>query len=213
MHDDFRITLELEGDGLIDELLERFRAGGVEREAADALGERVVISRDGGRLLLYAATGEDAHAGEAAVRPLLEAHGLRAAPGRLERWHPDAEEWEDAELPLPATDAEREAERAERRRAEREDSERAGYAEWEVRIELTDTVSAWTLGERLRSEGLPVIRRSHYLLVGAASEDDATALAERLRAEAPGARLEVEGSQAAVWSATHPFSVFGGLAG
>ena len=59
-------------------------------------------------------------------------------------------------------------------------------------------------------------RRSTFLLVGAVNEDEATALAERLRAEAPeGAVVEVEPGGAMVWevSPRNPFAIFGGLGG
>ena len=48
------------------------------------------------------------------------------------------------------------------------------------------------------------------------NEDEATALAERLRTEAPeGATVEVEPGGAMVWevSPKNPFAVFGGLGG
>src|SRR3989304_5541218 len=41
------------------------------------------------------------------------------------------------------------------------------------------------LARRLESDGVPVVRRHTFLLVGAANEDEARALAERLRGEAP----------------------------
>ena len=41
------------------------------------------------------------------------------------------------------------------------------------------------MAEKLRDEGLPVIRRWKFLVVGAANEDEAAALAERIRREAP----------------------------
>jgi hypothetical protein len=58
------------------------------------------------------------------------------------------------------------------------------------------------------------VRRSTFVLVGAASEDEAHELAKRLEAEAPkGARVQVEPSGQMVWEVvpTNPFAVFGGL--
>ena len=62
------------------------------------------------------------------------------------------------------------------------------------------------LADRLEGEGIPVTRRSTFLLVGAVNEDEATALAERLRHEVPeGASVEVEPGGAMVWEcATQP---------
>ena len=64
--------------------------------------------------------------------------------------------------------------------------------------------------------GIPVTRRATFLLVGAVNQDEAKALAERLRAEAPeGAGIEVEPGGGMVWevSPKNPFAVFGGLGG
>ena len=70
--------------------------------------------------------------------------------------------------------------------------------------------------ERLESDGLPVVRRWKFLLVGAANEDDARALADRIRAEAPGdVTIAVEPGGEMVWEVAprNPFAVFGGLGG
>jgi hypothetical protein len=73
------------------------------------------------------------------------------------------------------------------------------------------------LAERLHGEGLSVVRRWRYLLVGAADEDAANVLAQRLRAEAPpGSTVIAEVSQRAAWDddpARGSFAVFGGLGG
>jgi hypothetical protein len=71
------------------------------------------------------------------------------------------------------------------------------------------------LAERLEAEGIsPLVRRWKYLLIGTATDDDARALAERIRAEVPeGADVKAEPSAAVGWEATgnNPFSVFGGF--
>ena len=65
----------------------------------------------------------------------------------------------------------------------------------------------------LNSEGIPVTRRWRYLLVGAETEDDARALAQRLRDEAPpDTELIVEPNGQEVWREMHPYTVLGGLA-
>ena len=71
-----------------------------------------------------------------------------------------------------------------------------------------------TFADLLESEGIPLIRRHRFVLVGAASEEDARELAERLRAEAPaGAKVEVEPSGEMVYEVMprNPFAIFGGL--
>ncbi len=66
------------------------------------------------------------------------------------------------------------------------------------------------LAERLQSEGFPVVRRWHFLLLGAADQDDANALAERIRGEVPeGSVVTVEGNFREVVDVQppNPFSV------
>ena len=83
-----------------------------------------------------------------------------------------------------------------------------------MRVSLPSREATEALAERLEAESLPVVRRSTFLLVGAANRDDAEALAERLRAESPeGAKVEVEPGGGMVWEVMphNPFAVFGGL--
>jgi hypothetical protein len=214
MNDDYRVTIPVTGKGVVAELLEGFRAGEVEHEAAKALSGRVVISHDDDHVFLYAGNDADARTAEATVRPLLPRFALQGGPARFERWHPDEEQWEDMEAALPSTPEEEAVERTRRRELERSESAEAGYPEWEVRVELPNARAAKAFAAQLEREDLRVSRRSHYVLAGAPSEDDARALAERLGAEAPpGARLEVQGTGQEWWSAMHPFAVFGGLGG
>jgi len=70
--------------------------------------------------------------------------------------------------------------------------------------------------DRLEREGIPVLRRWKFLLVGAPNEDAAQALAQRIESEAPrGSKVHAEISGAAVWKVgdPFPFAVFGGLGG
>ena len=121
-----------------------------------------------------------------------------------------------ASVPLPDT-AEEIAEEHERlQEREAAESAKTGAAQWEVRIELDSHEDTEALAERLESEGIPVVRRHTFLLAGAANEDDARALAERLRGEAPdGAKVEVEPGGGMVWEVAprNPFTFFGGLGG
>ena len=60
------------------------------------------------------------------------------------------------------------------------------------------------------------MRRWKYLVVGAADEDSAKALAARLEAEAPaGSKVTAEGSGKVAWAErpANPFAIFGGLGG
>jgi len=96
------------------------------------------------------------------------------------------------------------------------ESAKTGAAQWEVRIELGSHEDTEALAERLESEEIPVVRRHTFLLAGSANEDDARALAERLRGELPeGAKVEVEPGGGMVWEVAprNPFTFFGGLGG
>jgi hypothetical protein len=138
----------------------------------------------------------------------------------LRRWHPAAEEWEDPDAPLPGSPAESAAERSELMEREREESVQQGYPEFEVRVRCATRQDAARLAERLRGEGLPTVQRGEFLVLGVADEDEAKALADRVRSEAPpGSDVVAEGSVAEVVAEApfatpfNPFAVFGGLSG
>jgi hypothetical protein len=213
MADDWRLTVDFDDEGDGTQLVEWLAAFRLEAEERDRLGDRVVVSRDGPRVFLYADAEEVARESEAVVRRELES---REAPCglALERWHPVEQAWKDADVPLPRTEDELEAERARQQAREAAESRESGHAEWEVRIELPTHEETEALADRLEAEGIPVVRRATFLLVGAANHDDALALAERLRAELPeGARVEVEPGGGMVWEVApqNPFAVFGGF--
>jgi hypothetical protein len=211
--DDWRLTIDLDDEGDGTQLVEWLAALRLERDERARLGDRVIVSRDGPRVFLYADAEETAREAEAVVRAELAGREL---PARLapERWHPAAQEWKDAAEPLPDTDEELAAERARRLEREAEHSRATGHAEWEVRVELPSREQTVQLAERFEAEGIPVVRRSTFLLLGAANEDEAVALAKRLETELPeGARVEVEPGGGMVWEVMpeNPFAVFGGL--
>jgi hypothetical protein len=200
MSDEWRVEVNLDEERHGFTLGERLRSLDLDDEARERLGDRVVVTRDGPKVFLYAGSGEQAREAESVVRDLIASEGL-SADVRVTRWHPDAEAWEDADVPLPRTDAEREAEQeAAAKREARASSEPA----WEVRVDLPSLRATRDLAERLSDEGLDVHRRWKYLLVRAPTEERAAELAERIRAEAPeGADAHVEPS-----SVTHPAFVF-----
>jgi hypothetical protein len=211
--DDWRLTVDFDDEGDGTQLVEWLAALRLEAEERERLGDRVVVSRDGPRVFLYVDAEERAREAEGVVRRRLEG-GEREARIVLERWHPAEQAWKDAAEPLPQTQEEVEAERARQQAREAAESREKGYADWEVRVELPDHDQTAALAARLEAEGVPVVRRSTFLLAGAANEDDALAFAERLRAELPeGARVEVEPGGGLVWEVApqNPFAVFGGL--
>ena len=99
---EFRVEVALaeEGHGL--SLGERLRALDLDDEARERLGSRVIVTRDGPHMFLYANTHESCAEAARVVRELLDADGLTGSV-RATRWHPVAEEWKDADEPLPDT--------------------------------------------------------------------------------------------------------------
>ena len=213
MADDWRLTVDFDDEGDGTQLVEWLAALQLEAEERERLGDRVIVSRDGPRVFLYADTEEVAREAEAVVRRELEG-GEQQARIALERWHPAEQAWKDADEPLPETAGELAAERARQQEREAAESREQGVAAWEVRVELPSHEETEALADRLEAESIPVVRRATFLLAGAANHDEAVALAERLRAElSGGARVEVEPGGGMVWEVTpqNPFAVFGGL--
>ncbi len=213
MADDWRLTARLTDEGT-RRLLDQLR----EHEADDAvrhrLGGAVAVSGEGNTVYAYADSADAIHEAESVVRALLAEHGVEAQVS-VERWHDLEQQWEDESVPLPRTEAEREAELERLEETEEAESRESGRALWEVRLELPSHGQTRDLADRLEKDGLHVIRRWTFLLVGADSEDDARELAERLRNEAPDAAIQVEpsGEMVAEVSPGNPFAIFGGLAG
>ena len=208
--DDFRMTVRLPGDDAAAELVRRLHELRLDEDERALLGERVIVSRDDETVFLYADSAEQLHAAQEIV--LRELDG--GAEITLERWHPVAQEWQAVDAPMPETEAEIDAEEDRVREREEAEAEATGFADWEVRVELPSPEETDTFADRLEGEGIPLIRRHRFVLVGAASEEDARELAERLRAEAPaGAKVEVEASGEMVYEVMprNPFAVFGGL--
>ena len=188
MADEWRVEVDLEDQEHGLTLGERLRSLDLDDDARERLGDRVIVTRDGPKMFLYAATEAQAQEAERVARNLAAAEGLSAETA-LTRWHPDEETWKDPSVPLPSTDEERAAEEERHEIAE----ERAGQHEWEVRVDLPSLRETHDLARRLEDEGLDVHRRWRHLLVGAATENQATELADRIRSQAPAeAQVQVE---------------------
>jgi hypothetical protein len=215
MADDWRVTIDFDDEGDGTQLAEWLAAVDLEGEQRASLGDRVIVSRDGPRVFLYADSEGPAREALRTVSARIEQEG-HAAVTALERWHPIEQEWKDGSIPLPQTDEEVAAEHERLQEREAAESEGTGAAQWEVRVELASHDETVTLAERLESEGFPVVRRHTFLLAGAANEDEADALAERIRGEAPaGTTVAVEPGGGMVWEVAprNPFTLFGGLGG
>ncbi len=175
----------------------------------------MIVSVDAHELFLYAGSREQAQAATEAVRGLAAKSGATLEV-ELRRWHPVAEEWADPDQPLPEDGSAADAEHQELIEQEREESSERQAAEYEVRVETASHHETVALAEQLDALGVPHLRRWRYLLVGAADEQAAAALADQIRGLAPaGSSVEVEATLAAVAqdAPANPFAVFGGLGG
>ena len=193
MADDWRIRIEVEEGEHAGGLLHRLGQG-LSSDAAelakDLESKRLAVSRDENEIFVYASSPDDAAKAQAVVEAELREHGVEATTSRVEHWLADEERWDD-EPPSESW--------------EQEELDR-GYAPWEVRVECASQDEAQTLAETLEGEGYSVIRQAQFLIVGAASREDADALAARVHGE-------VAAGGEAVWEALpgNPFAVFGGL--
>ena len=179
MADDWRVTIDFDDEGDGTQLAEWLAAVDLEGEERTSLGDRVIVSRDGPRVYLYADSAAPAREVLRTVSARIEQEG-HAAVTTLERWHPVEQVWKDDSVPMPDTPEELAAEHDRFQEREAAESAETGAAQWEVRIELGTHEETVALAERLESEGIPVVRRHTFLLAGAANEDDARELADVL---------------------------------
>jgi hypothetical protein len=191
--DDWRIRIEVEEKEHAAGLLERLTGdlGAEARElAADLAEHRLAVSHDEDTVFVYAATHAEAETAHSVVEAELRKQGFAARASAIEHWLDEEDRWDDE--PPGETWEEEELER--------------GFAPWEVRVECASRQEAGELADRLEAEGYQPERRFQYLIVGAASREDADALAARLHGEVePGGELVYEVEP------TNPFAIFGGL--
>lgn len=194
MAEEYRVEVELEDPEQGYSTEERMRALDLDDDARERLGSKVMVTRDGSRLFLYATSEAQAHEAERVMRDLAAADEL-TADIRVTRWHPLAEEWQDVSVPLPASSEEEAAELAAREAAEVREAEIEGAYDWHVVVHVTAREEAIALAERLAGEGFPVRRRWRYVTVGVLTEERAEELAGRLQSELPAdadVRIEVD---------------------
>jgi hypothetical protein len=221
MNDDWRVEIDAADEGEALLLIEALggpgpgHGGGPGQTLGTAFGDKVIVSREGGQTYLYSGTREQAEAARAAVQKLAGEKGWQLSIA-FTRWHHEAEEWVDADKPLPSTDAERAAEHDELVEEERAEVAAGATPQWEVRVDMPHHRDARRFHELLEAEGIPSVRRWKYLVVGAADEDTARELATRLEGEAPaGSTVTVDGNPRAAYEEQppNPFAIFGGLGG
>jgi hypothetical protein len=192
-NDDWRIRIEVEEEEHATGLLDRL-GGDLDKEArelaSDLESKRLVVSRDGDTIFVYAATRAEADSAHAVVEAQLRAHGIEAKTSQVEHWLDAEDRWDDD--PPGETWEEEELDR--------------GFAPWEVRVECASRQEADELAKQLESEGYKPERRFSYLIVGTASREDADALATRLHGE-----VEAGGEVVLEAEPRNPFAIFGGL--
>ena len=192
-NDDWRIRVEVEEEEHASGLLDRL-GGDLDKEARELAREleskRLVVSRDGDTVFVYAGTRAEADSAHAVVEAQLRAHGIEARTSRVEHWIDEEDRWDDE--PAGETWEEEQLER--------------GFAPWEVRVECASRQEANELAAQLESEGYKPERRFNFLIVGAASREDADALATRLHGE-----VDAGGEVVLEAEPGNPFAIFGGL--
>ena len=195
MNDDWRIRIELEeehAEGLLDRL--GLDLGSEARHLADELqGRRLVVSRDDETLFVYAGSRAEAERAHDVIEAQLREDGAEARVGRIEHWLADEDRWDDE--PPQEFEAEQEV---------RDE----GLSPWEVRVEASSPQEAQALGDKLEAQGHRVVRRHTYVLVGAATEEEARELAKQLHGQA-----EASGELVYETLPQNPFVIFGGLGG
>lgn len=189
--DDWRVTVTLHDEAHVGRALQSLREHEVEDDVRRRLGRHVAVSADGPRIFLYAGTEDGAREADQIVRQVMAQRGL-GADFALDRWHPVEEEWQDADVPMPQTDQQRQAEQQRLEADETRESLATGHAQWEVRVELPSHRDAVALADRLQAEGRSVIRRWKFLVLGANDSGDARELARVIAQEAPAASVQVE---------------------
>jgi hypothetical protein len=214
MNDDWRLQIDLDDAGVSGQISDHLRAAELEHDLETAFDQRVIVSHEGERIYLYAGDRDQLDRARRVVQGQLDQTGWDAKFD-LRPWHEVAEDWEDPDAAEPTTAAEKEAERERLMGTEVEvTAERGGLAEFEVRVEFPSHREAKQFAEKLEDEGLEPVRRWRYMVVGAADEDAANDLADRIRAEAPAdSKVTAEGSLAAAWRGRppSPFWWLGGL--
>jgi len=181
---DWRVTISLTGQAHVEQARQSISEQEVEQDVRQRLGRNIVVGAGDSEIFLYAGTEVAATEAERTAREVLGQLGI-GAEFALHRWHPIEEEWQSPDVAMPQTEAERQAEHQRLEDTETADSVAAGSAMWQARVELESHRDAVALAHKLQGEGYPVVRRWKFLVAGANNEDEAQALAEHIRQEAP----------------------------
>lgn len=183
-HDDWRVTISFPDRPQAERAKALFPRRKVADDARSQLGNSIAVGAGDSQVFLYAGTEAAARQAERAAGEVLAEHDLQAS-FVIHHWHPIEERWEDPEVALPRSQAEREAEHQRLLDDETAGSVSTSVAQWQVRAELPSHHQAVELASRLGGEGRTVTRRWKFLVVGADNEDEARELAAQIRKEAP----------------------------
>jgi hypothetical protein len=182
--DDWRVTISVSGQAQAGREQRPFSLHEVEEDIRRQVGRPIAVGADDRQIFLYAGTETAARDAERVACDVLAQHGI-AAESALHRWHPIEEQWENPDVAMPQTEAERQAEHQRLEDTETAESLATGIAQWQVRVEFPSHRETVALARRLEDEGRAPVRRWKFLIVGASNEDDAWELAEQIRGEAP----------------------------
>jgi O6-methylguanine-DNA--protein-cysteine methyltransferase len=182
--DDWRVTISFPDKVQAERAEMLFPPRKVANEARRRLGYTIAVGAGGTQVFLYAGTEAAAREAERIARDVLAQYHLRAGFA-LHRRHPAEERWEDLDLAMPRTEAERQAEHQRLLDDETAESLTAGASQWQARAQFTSRHKAVAMAGKLRMEGQVVRRRWKLLVVEAGNEDKAQEIAEQIRREAP----------------------------
>jgi hypothetical protein len=102
--DEYRVEIDIH-ESVHGHLSERLRSLDLDDEVAERLGDRVIVTRDGEKLYVYAQTAIAVAEAERVVRAVLDEEGIDEFELRRRRWNADERFWQDADEPLAPADA------------------------------------------------------------------------------------------------------------
>ena len=97
--DEFRVEVDLH-ESLHGKISDRLRSLDLDDEVQERLGDRVIVTRDGERIYVYAQTADAAKEAERVIRQALDEEELQDAEVRRRRWNQAQLFWQDADEPL-----------------------------------------------------------------------------------------------------------------
>jgi hypothetical protein len=134
-------------------------------DARRRLGYNIAAGAGGSQVFLYAGAEVAARQAERIARDVLARHHFQAEFA-IHRWHPLEERWENPDVAMPRTEAERQAEHQQLLDDETAESRAAGMPMWEARVDSPPIAKPLRWRGKLRREGRAVVRRWKFLSSG-----------------------------------------------